>query len=126
MKTHSELLDELFEVAGLIDDLNQRSAEAQGRRKEIENQLIDAQKVSGLTSMSNDKISVTFTPNTARAVPDPEHWDEIHKWFVDSGYGYCIHRRMSDSKVLDLLMNGVELPKGLSFEFYTKVAFRRK
>lgn len=126
MKTESDLLGELFEVTNLIDDLNEKFSAAYARRKEIENRLVELHNATGLSSLSNEQISVSFTPNTPRAVPNPEDWDNIHKWFVENGYGYCVHRRLSDSKVMELLTSGVELPKGLDFEFYTKVSFRRK
>jgi len=38
---------------------------------------------------------------------------------------YLIQRRLNDSKVLELVDNGVPLPDGLTIEGYDDLAFRR-
>lgn len=60
-----------------------------------------------------------------RAKYTPEKWGDLVKWAAHNGYDYLIQRRLTDSKVMELVDNGVELPDGLSVESYKDINFRR-
>jgi len=60
-----------------------------------------------------------------RAKYAPEKWSDLVKWAVANGYDYLIQRRLTDTKVMELVDRGVELPDGLSVESYKDINFRR-
>lgn len=60
-----------------------------------------------------------------RAKYDPSKWSDLVKWAATNGYDYLIQRRLTDSKVMELVDNGVELPDSLSVESYKDINFRR-
>jgi hypothetical protein len=60
-----------------------------------------------------------------RAKYAPDKWSDLVKWAAGNGYDYLIQRRLTDSKVMELVDQGVELPDGLSVESYKDINFRR-
>lgn len=60
-----------------------------------------------------------------RARYDPAAWSDLVKWAAANGYDYLIQRRLTDSKVMELVDNGVELPSSLTVESYKDINFRR-
>jgi len=60
-----------------------------------------------------------------RAKYTPEKWGDLVKWAAANGYDYLIQRRLTDTKVMELVDKGVALPEGLSVESYKDINFRR-
>ncbi len=111
-------------------DLREKVAEldtALSKRKtELEGKLLDIQKSSGLSSFADFGVSVTFDTGAFRAKYDPEKFNDVMKWAVETGNEFIIQRRLTDAKILGLIDEGVSLPEGLSVESYTKISVRRK
>lgn len=124
----SDLLTEKRRLQDAIDAINRELSEAKRVNDDLERQILDAMTAQGMTE-DGAKLTaggITVTRKTKwRAKYEPEKWEAVHKWLVDSGYGYCIHRRMTDSKIMELVDSGVALPDGLGVESYTDLDFRR-
>jgi hypothetical protein len=125
-QTPDELLSELRSVMDEQDETNKRLSDLRVRRDAIEARLIDLHKVTKLTTFANDVLTVNVAPDTMRVGYDPDRWDSIVKFFVDAGRIDVVQRRLSESKILELLDSGAELPDGLKFDGYTKISVRRK
>lgn len=125
-ETPDELLTRLRNVMDEQDTTNQRLSELRAERDAIEAKLLDLHKTTKLTTFANDVLTVNVAPNTIRVGYEPEQWESIVKFFVDAGRIDVVQRRLSESKVLELLDSGAELPPGLKFDGYTKISVRRK
>lgn len=111
-------------VLGLLDglgDVEKKLNELRGMMKE---EFIRRASVEGVEKFSGEGISVTVKDKQVVKY-DPEKWDEILKGLVESGHGFCLHRRLSEGKVQELMDNGVRLPDGLSLEPIKEVSHRR-
>lgn len=118
----------LAEYMGLIAErerLNELDRRLGKRKGEIESQLIRFSETSGLKSFEDERIRITVDEKM-RAKYDPEQWPNIMKWAAESGHDFIIQRRLSDQRVISLIVEGVELPDGLTTEPYMHVSFRRK
>jgi hypothetical protein len=102
-------------------------AEAKAARSllnDIEAGILIKMRDAGLESIAQDGVSLTIRKKF-RAKYDPEMWESLINWASQNGMTYLIQRRLNDSKVLELVDNGVPLPEGLSIEGYDDLAFRR-
>ncbi len=120
------LLSELRSIKDRGDELAEEQKKLSERRQQIEYALMDFHKTTGLASFSGAGISVFFDDEAMRATYDPEKWNEVCEWAVKTGNQHIIQRRLTDSKVLDLIDAGVALPAGLGVESYVKISIRRK
>lgn len=119
--TLSQLLAELRGVKDRKDQLNaQLSAEkkleaavkvAIRRRMAEQGMEKDGEKISGsgITVILRDKM---------RAVYDPSRWPEFVKWCTEHDYTHLIQRRITDSRVVELIDAGIALPEFLKVETY--------
>lgn len=71
---------------------------------------------SGLTVTLRDKWKAKY---------DPERWGDIVDWMRSIGRDDLVQRRLNDSKIMDLVDNGVALPDGLAVESFTQLEVRR-
>lgn len=120
------VLAELREVIDERERLAQEDRTLAKRRERLEGELLSFHESSGLDSLSGAGLSVHFDSAAMRCKYEPDRWTEIVRWAVESGNDFIIQRRLTDTKVLDLVENGVELPPGLTLESYTKLGIRRK
>jgi hypothetical protein len=119
------LLIELRRVWDEEDGLNDRLNALGKRKAAIKALLLDYHTSSGLASFANELIGASFKADL-RARVDPEKWADLHKWAVDTGNTHIFHRRLTDTKVKELLNEGVALPEGLTLESYTAINLWRK
>lgn len=123
--TTGELLNDLRQVMDEIDQLNKQLRPLTSRRRELEQAIISKAEAEGTDRFGNDQLSVTVQHKTT-ANYDPEKWDSILRWAVKTGNSHIFQRRMTDAKVEQLALDGVELPDGLSLEQIDKLNIRRK
>lgn len=119
------LLDDLRLTMDLIDELNQSLKVASKQRKAIEAKLQKAAESAGVDSFSNSQISVSFREDMIASY-EPEHWNELVAWCVETGNYQLIQRRISTKPVKELIDNGLEIPAGVRLEPTTKINIRRK
>ena len=115
----------LRSIVDQCDDLNGQLATLKTERDAIERGLIGFSEQSGLTAFATEGMGITIREKL-RAKYDPEKWDELMKWAAANDKTYLIQRRLSDTKVVELVENGEPLPDGLSLEPFSTVSYRRK
>lgn len=120
-----DLLDDLRNTMDVIDELNQSLSAAKKQRKAIEQKLMDEAETAGVDSFSNSRVSVSLKEDFIAAY-DPEMWNELVAWAVDTDNLQLIQRRISTKPVKELIDNGSELPAGVRLEPTTKITVRRK
>lgn len=124
----ADLLDEYKCLLDRKDELNAQVSTVVKSIDDIEHRIRSAMEVAGQTN-DGDKVSaagITVTMRQKwRAKYAPEHWSDVVRWAVEQGFDHIVQRRLSDAKVMELVDNGVTLPKGLNVEQYTDLDFRR-
>lgn len=119
------LLEELRTVIDERETISTRDSVLSARKLELEHALIGYHETTGLTSVKGGGMTVSFDDDALRAKYDPEKWQSIMQWAVQSGHDYIVQRRLTDAKVIALIKDGVELPEGLSLESFCKISTRR-
>lgn len=119
----------IMEALRQIKDDKERLAAEEKRLNEAEArimaELLDYHAQSGVDSLKGGGVTVSFDDEAMRAKYDPEKWANIVKWAAETGNDHIVQRRLTDSRVVELVANGVALPDGLTLETYTKVSVRR-
>lgn len=119
------LLAELRRVIDARELLAEEDRKLSERRQQIERELLAFHEMSGLEKVAGAGVTVSFDPEAVRCNYDPERWDGIVRWAVETGNLHVIQRRLTDGKILDLVREGTELPEGLTLAPYTKISVRR-
>ncbi len=119
------LLDELRALLDQNDELNAEQARLRKRRTQIEDAIRRHSEDTGVNRFGNDHLNVTVSEDMVASY-DPDHWNELVKWAVETGNLQVIQRRVSTRPVLDLIDSGSELPEGLKLEPQIKVNVRRR
>lgn len=115
------------ELRSVIDAREKLAAEDKAlskRKADLERQLLDYHDSSGLDHIRGGGLTIAFAEDV-RASVDPERWEGVQKWAVESGHGHILYRQLSNAKVAELIENGVPLPEGLTVTPYTKINVRR-
>jgi hypothetical protein len=116
LKTVRDLRSRLSDADALLGTVNQG----------LEKKLLDYHESSGLESLSGGGLSVSFDDSAMRAKYEPDKWPQLLAWAAQTGNEHIIQRRLTDSRVLDLVKSGVALPEGLGLESYVKISIRKK
>lgn len=124
-RTMGELLHEYRTVLDRLAELAAKEKSLTEARALLETELKQRAESAGVNAFSSDEISVTIT-EALRAAYDPEKWNDIVKWAVDTGNMHVIQRRLTDAKLEQLLLDGVPFPDGLRLEPVTKLNHRKK
>ena len=124
-KTIGDLLLELRDIANEREEIATRDKELGAQRETVERELLRRAEREGVPGFKSPAGSISFGEDI-RAKYEPEKWDDIVKWAAATGNQHIVQRRMTDARVLALVLEGVVLPDGLTLEPYTKVSFRRK
>ena len=127
--TIPELAAEYRSLWDELDIIEQQKKELASKMADIERRISEAMHLAGKVN-DGDADTVAGVMRIAvrqkwRAQYDPEKWSDIVKWCADNGHDYLIQRRLTDSKVMDLVDNGVSLPDGLTVQPFTDLDFRR-
>jgi hypothetical protein len=123
-KTIGGLLAKLRKAQDSKDELNAALNLINKEIGDVERDLLDVMKESGQVKAADNFISVSLGQKW-RATYDPAKWPGIVKWAVETGNDHIIQRRMTDTKVMELVDTGVELPDGLGVESFPDLSFRR-
>ena len=107
-----------------VESHESQAKAARSLLNDIEADILAKMRDAGLESVAQDGVSLTIRKKF-RAKYDPEQWESLINWAAQNGMTYLIQRRLNDSKVLELVDNGVPLPDGLTIEGYDDLAFRR-
>jgi hypothetical protein len=121
-----DVLENLRAVIDLRERLAALDRDLSARKQTLELALIQHHESSGVDSLSGGGVSVSFDDHAMRARYDPDRWEDIVRWAVATNNLHCIQRRLTDSRIEDLIAEGVALPDGLTLETYTRIAVRRK
>lgn len=116
-------LERLREIIDMREQLAVTDRELSAERSQIERELDDYSKDSGLDTFKGGGMSVSFS-DAMRAKYEPEKWPDIVRALVESGNEHLIQRRLTDAKVEELALTS-GLPEGLSLESYRKISVRR-
>jgi hypothetical protein len=122
--TIGEMLKNLRDVVDARDSLANQDSELARQEAELKYALQRKASEQGVPGFKSDAGAITFNEDL-RAKYDPETWESIVKWAVESGNSHIIQRRMTDARVKALMDEGVVLPDGLTLEPYIKTSFRR-
>lgn len=123
----TNVTDILSDLRATIDEIEESNAALrvlQERKAELEGSLLRMHETTGLEKLTGGGMSVSFGQKF-RARYDPERYAGVLRWAVDTGNEHIIQRRFTDSKVEELVMNGVALPEGLTLEAYAAISTRR-
>lgn len=119
-----DLLNDLREVMGAIDEYSQMLNAAKKQRAAIEAKLKDAAETLGVNAFKGDGISVSIREDFIASY-DPERWSELVAWCGETGNTHIIQRRISTKPVTEMIDNGHALPAGVRLEPVTKLHVRR-
>ena len=119
------ILDQYKAVIDEREKVAARDKELSKRKTELEREILAISERDGVNQFANEYISITVNED-ARATYDPELWEGIVKWAVESNNIGLLYRQMSSAKLKAMIEEGVALPPGLSTEPFKKVAYRRK
>jgi uncharacterized protein YigA (DUF484 family) len=122
----TDVLAELRAVIDQREELAKQDRELAQRRSELERQLMQFHEHTGLENCAGAGLTVRFNPAAMRCRYEPDRWQSIVRWAVETGNDHIIQRRTSDAKVIELVQHGVALPEGLTLESYTDISIRRK
>lgn len=106
------------------DELNAELTAVNKDLDSVDHRIIDALKASEQSKATANGITVSLG-TTWRASYAPEMWEGIVKWAVQNDMTYLVQRRLSDSKVMELVDRGIQLPDGLKVEGYANLSHRR-
>jgi len=124
----SDVTDLLAELRAVIDRREVLAGQDKSlaeRKSQLEHQLLAFHEETGLEKLSGAGMSIGFDTSAMRTKYDPEKWREVLKWALDTGNDYIIQRKLTDSRVIELVKQGVALPTGLSLEPFVKMSVRR-
>lgn len=122
----AEILAELKDVIDQREELARQDRELSGRRQRLEKELVDYHERTGLEQIAGAGLTVRFDPAATRCRYDPDRWQEIVRWAVQTDNLHVIQRRLTDGKIIELVENGTPLPEGLTLESYVGLSVRRK
>jgi hypothetical protein len=118
------LLKSYANILTLLDSIGDVEKRLNEIRAGIKDEFIRRSSVEGIEKFSGDGLTITVRDKSIVKY-DPEKWDDILKALVAGGYGYCVHRRLSEGKVQELMDSGVRLPDGIAFDSIKEVSHRR-
>lgn len=118
------LLKSYLAVLSMLDSVSEIEKKLTTLRSAMKDEFIRRASVEGVEKFSGEGVSVTVKDKSIVKY-DPEKWDDILRWLVSSGHGYCVHRRLSEAKIQELMDNGVRLPDGIAFDSIKEVSHRR-
>lgn len=111
-----------------MDRINAERSAQQKRNDELEWQVRQAMTAAGLVN-KGDKMTAcgltVFIQEKIRDKYDPARWPSIVEWAVRTGNIHIIQRRLTATKISELIDAGVEMPEGLGVEFYHDLGTRR-
>jgi phage shock protein A len=119
-----ETLTRLRAVRDEMEGLNSELSKLESEKSQLEAALMHAHEEQGVDSFKGGGLTVSFA-QAFRAKYEPEKWTSIVKWAVETGNEHLIQRRLTDTKVVELVDGGIALPDGLNLEGYTKISVRR-
>lgn len=124
----SELLAQYRTVVDLLDEVNARKTTLEKQKEALKYDILGAMTASGFTE-DGAKVAangVSATRGTKfRAVYQPEKWPELVKWCAEHGRADLIQRRLTDSRVLEMVDAGEPLPEGVNLEPFQELSLRR-
>lgn len=123
-KTIGELLADLRGVVDTRELIAEQDKELYARETTLKLTLQRKAQEQGVPGFKSEAGAFSCSEEM-RAKYDPEQWDAIVKWAVESGNQHIIQRRMTDARVKALMVEGVAFPDGLTLEAYIKTSFRR-
>lgn len=109
------------------DTINRNLSECNARIDELESQILKLMKPEhGAAIEKMTAAGLTVFPRMKwRARYEPEKWPDIVRWAIDNDQLHIVQRRLTDSRVQDLIDSGVVLPDGLTTEAYPELGTRR-
>lgn len=124
-RTIADMLADLRAVKDRKDELNAALKEENQKESEFEGEILAALEASGV-----DKASLKGAGTAARVVKwraayEPEQWDALVKWCAENNRTDLVQRRLADSRLLEMMDQGKELPAGVTMKPYPEVSFRR-
>ena len=122
--TLGQLLAEFRKAQDHKDDCDAALKRAREACDNLEYRIREAMEAAGTEKTSAHGVTASIVTKW-RAKYDPAHWGDLVKWAASNGYDYLIQRRLTDTKVMELVDKGVELHPGLSVESYKDINFRR-
>jgi hypothetical protein len=118
------LLKSYASVLSLLDAIGEAEKRLNTLRSTMKEEFVRRSSVEGVEKFSGEGITITVKDKSIVKY-DPEKWDGILKALVEGGYGYCVHRRLSEGKIQELMDAGIRLPDGLAFDSIKEVSHRR-
>lgn len=122
--TIGDLCRRYAETLAVLDKLEDATKEFEAVKSAMRQEFINRARVEGVEKFSGAGVTVTIKDKLVEKY-DPQRWDEILKELVERGHGYCVHRRISVSKLQELMDAGERLPAGLTIETIKEVSHKR-
>lgn len=122
--TLGELIAEFRTAIDAHEEADRAAKDLRAKRDDCERRVMTAMENAGLEKTNAAGLSLSVVQKF-RARYEPEKWQSLMRWAVDTGHEYLIQRRLTDTKVMELVDAGEPLPEGLSVEPYKDLNFRR-
>lgn len=124
-RTIADMLADLRAVKDRKDELNAALKEANQQESEFEGEILAALEISGVDKASLNGAGTASRVTKWRAVYEPDKWQDLVKWCAENNRTDIVQRRLADSRLLEMMDAGKELPVGVTMKPYSELSFRR-
>ena len=119
---NKEIITKLRSIMDEKDQIKAREKELNQEKEYMEGLLIPMMRAEGINKFSSDGIgTASIKPKIVYQVPD---WNVIHEFIIKNNEPGLLQKRLSESKIKELLEGGIEVP-GIKKIELDKVNFRR-
>lgn len=120
-----ELLADLRNVRDQKDKLNEALGALAKQELAIKAKAMAYHEATGLSQIGDERLTVSFAAKMRPRV-DPEKWEAVMRWAVDTGNWHILYKQLCQDKVVELATSGTALPDGMTIEGFTDWRVTRK
>lgn len=104
-----QVADEYKRVSGIRLAMQKAMEDVKARESELKNFLIDNIDADNEAGVMGLKYAATIKRDKKPRM-DSEKWKDLHQWIADNDRFDLLQKRLSDTPVMELINEGVELP----------------
>ncbi len=123
-KTMGEALKRLRVLSDRLDRIKHLEKQANEEWEMLEKFAADESARSGVGKWAAGGVTLSVEKDF-RVSYDPEKWDDLLRWAVETGNTAIVQRRMGETAVKALIDSGQGQPVGVKLSVYDKVSVRR-
>lgn len=121
-RTAREIAQEYADVLAAREKVNAESRRIAQRLGELDREVRDWCSAQGVEAIKGSGITLRVEQKPVVRVGD---WDRALRWIVEEGLSPLVQKRITASRLQELVVGGLPLPDDLSLEEIEKVAYSR-